>query len=170
MPSITIKEPKLEDESAFLNAMHQSKDIHHPWVKPPLTSDEFREYLKRSQQSNQKCYLVWDNNNLVGVFNVSEIVRGFFQNAYLGFYVIKTYAGLGVMSKGLKLVLEKVFTELDLHRIEANIQPDNINSINLVKKNGFRKEGYSPKYLNIKGEWRDHERFAITVEDWHKKL
>lgn len=70
------------------------------------------------------------------------------------------------MSAGLKLVLHSVFTELKLHRLEANIQPGNIKSIQLVQSNGFKKEGYSPRYLKIQDEWRDHERWAITYENW----
>ena len=67
---------------------------------------------------------------------------------------------------GLKLVLAYAFEELKLHRLEANIQPNNAPSIRLVKANRFRKEGYSERYLNINGEWRDFERWAITYEDW----
>ncbi len=77
--------------------------------------------------------------NITGVFNLSEIVRGYFQNAYLGFYAVADYAGKGYMSAGLKLVLQDAFENLKLHRLEANIQPGNIRSINLVKNNGFRK-------------------------------
>lgn len=167
MKSIIIREPQLIDESAFLEAMQRSENIHYPWVKAPITSTEFHEYIQRYQQTNQKSYLVCENDNhIVGVFNVSEIVRGLFQNAYLGFYGVAGYTGKGYMSDGLKLVLNKVFSELKLHRLEANIQPQNINSINLVKANGFRKEGYSPRYLKVNNEWRDHERWAITYEDW----
>jgi RimJ/RimL family protein N-acetyltransferase len=72
------------------------------------------------------------------------------------------------MSSGLKLVLNEFFNEMKLHRLEANIQPENIRSINLVKNNGFRKEGYSPCYLKINNEWRDHERWAITLEDFNQ--
>ena len=93
-------------------------------------------------------------------------MRGLFQNAYLGFSVVIEYAGKGYMSIGLKLVLHKIFTELNLHRVEANIQPQNTKSINLVKANGFRKEGFSPRYLKINGNWRDFERWAIIYEDW----
>jgi len=99
-----------------------------------------------------------DKENIVGVFNVSEIVRGLFQNAYLGFYVVADFSGKGYyMSSGLKLVLGKIFNKLKLHRIEANIQPDNIQSIQLIKKNGVRYEGFSPRYLKIDNEWRGHE-------------
>jgi [ribosomal protein S5]-alanine N-acetyltransferase len=83
-----------------------------------------------------------------------------------GFYSVSDYAGQGYMNHALKLVLRNIFEEMKLHRIEANIQPKNIRSINLVKANGFFKEGFSPRYLNINGVWCDHERWALTYEDW----
>lgn len=106
------------------------------------------------------------SGNIVGVFNINEIVRGLFQSAYLGFYVVADYAAKGYMSVGLKLILAKVFNELKLHRIEANIQPDNLRSIALIKKNGFRYEGFSPRYLKINDEWCGHEHWAMTYEDF----
>ena len=53
-----------------------------------------------------------------------------------------------------------------MHRVEANIQPDNVKSIRLIKRLKFRHEGFSPKYLNIGGQWRDHDRYALTLEDY----
>ncbi len=165
--NMTLRVLKFEDKDAFLKAMLKSRSLHHPWVSPPLTSEEFDEYWKRFQESNQKSYLACDElNHIVGVFNVSEIVRGAFQNAFLGFYGNNDYTSKGYMSVGLKLVQKKVFEELALHRLEANIQPGNAKSINLVKNNGFHKEGYSPRYLKVNEQWCDHERWAITYEDW----
>lgn len=167
MDTIIIRDLRLEDKDAFIAAMQRSQNLHRPWVKSPQTPQEFEDYFQRYQQQNQKSFLVCDQlENIAGVFNVSEIVRGFFQNAYLGFYAVTDYDGQGYMSAGLKLLLKEVFKKMELHRLEANIQPENINSINLVKNNGFRKEGYSQRYLKIDGEWRDHERWAITHEDW----
>jgi GrpB-like predicted nucleotidyltransferase (UPF0157 family)/RimJ/RimL family protein N-acetyltransferase len=167
MMNVFVREPKIEDKEAFISAMQHSQSLHHPWVKPPTTSQEFDEYFQRYQQTNQKSFLVCNEaGNIVGVFNVSEIVRGLFQNAYLGFYAVVNFAGKGYMSAGLKLVLAKIFNEFRLHRIEANIQPDNIRSIQLVKKNGFRYEGFSPRYLKIDNEWRGHEHWAMTYEDF----
>jgi GrpB-like predicted nucleotidyltransferase (UPF0157 family)/predicted acetyltransferase len=169
MNKVVIREIESEDKQTFLKAMNRSQFLHHPWVKAPLISDEFDEYYSRTQQPNQKGFLVCDQpGNIVGIFNVSEIVRGLFQNAYLGFYAVSDYAGKGYMSAGLKLVLDKVFNELKLHRIEANIQPNNIRSINLVKNNGFRYEGFSPRYLKINNEWRGREHWAMTFEDFIK--
>ncbi len=102
----------------------------------------------------------------VHFFNVREIVLCVFQSAYLGYFAVKAYEAKGYMSAALKLVLEQVFTSLGLHRIEANIQPNNIASLHLAQANGFKKEGYSPRYLKVDGEWCDHERWAMTYEDW----
>jgi GrpB-like predicted nucleotidyltransferase (UPF0157 family)/RimJ/RimL family protein N-acetyltransferase len=167
MTSITIREPKIEDKNEFIAAMQRSKSIHHPWVKAPTTGQEFDEYFQRYLQSNQKSFLICNQEgSIVGIFNINEIVRGLFQNAYLGFYVVADYAGKGYMSAGLKLVLSNAFNDLKLHRLEANIQPDNSLSIQLIKKNGFRYEGFSPRYLKIDNEWRGHEHWAITYEEY----
>src|ERR671935_3259584 len=69
------------------------------------------------------------------------------------------------MRDGLQLVLDYAFGPLGLHRIEANIQPGNSASIALARGAGFRLEGFSPRYLLIGGQWRAHERYAITAEE-----
>lgn len=167
MSELIIREPKISDAETFISAMQRSQNLHSPWVKSPQTKEEFEKYLQRSQLANQKSFLAClFSGNIVGVFNINEIVLGVFQSAYLGFYSVSNYAGLGYMSRALKLVLKNIFEEMKLHRIEANIQPNNIRSINLVKANGFSKEGFSPRYLNINGVWCDHERWALTYEDW----
>lgn len=167
--NIQIREVISADKEKFILAMQRSESLHAPWTTAPKTSNEFEQYIKRIQQPNQKGLLVEINEkDIAGVFNINEIVLGCFQSAYLGFYATIDYAGQGVMSAALKLVLQHIFQELNLHRIEANIQPGNKKSIQLVYSNGFKKEGYSPKYLKIDGEWRDHERWAMTYEDWSK--
>ncbi len=99
------------------------------------------------------------------MFTVSQIFRGAFQSAYLGYYANARHARQGFMREALAQVVDHSFGPLALHRIEANIQPGNVPSIALARGAGFRLEGFSPRYLLIGGQWRDHERYALTAED-----
>ncbi len=167
MNRIKIRTLSENDEKIFLEAMLRSEAFHHPWVKPPVSSEVFQDYYLKYQKLNNVCYLVCNElDDIVGVFNISEIILGVFKSAYLGYFAVQGYENKGYMSQGLKLVLEQVFTQHGLHRLEANIQPNNLQSIYLAQNNGFQKEGYSPRYLKIDDEWKDHERWAITYEDW----
>ena len=73
------------------------------------------------------------------------------------------------MTEAVGLTLKFAFKNLKLHRVEANVQPQNLASIAVLRKNNFTEEGFSPKYLKIGGRWRDHERWAIIAENWKKK-
>jgi ribosomal-protein-alanine N-acetyltransferase len=105
---------------------------------------------------------------IAGVINVSQIFHGNFRSAYLGYYAGAPFMGQGYMSEGLRLVLRHAFGTLGLHRLEADIQPRNRDSIRLVRCAGFQREGFSPRYLKILGRWRDHERRAIIAEAFRR--
>src|SRR4030095_9518042 len=98
------------------------------------------------------------SGGIVGVININDVIRGAFQSASLGYYAFTLYAGQGLMSEGMLLVLRRAFGKLKLHRLEANIQPANRSSIALVRKCGFVREGLSRRLLKVRGRWRDHER------------
>ncbi|HEU5196898.1 MAG TPA: GNAT family N-acetyltransferase [Methylomirabilota bacterium] len=152
--------------------MRRSRRLHARWVIPPASVPAYRRYLTRSRRATQVAYFVVrrDTNELAGVINVSEIVRGNFQSAYLGYYAFTPHAGHGLMREGLTHVIEQAFTKLKLHRLEANIQPANNPSIRLVRSLNFRCEGLSLRYLHIAGGWRDHQRWALLKEDWQHFL
>ncbi|MGE5686606.1 MAG: GNAT family N-acetyltransferase [Gemmatimonadota bacterium] len=106
---------------------------------------------------------------LVGAINLTAIVRGMFQSGCLGCYIGASYAGRGYLTEVLQLMLRTAFRTLRLHRVEASIQPGNRASIALVERAGFRREGYSRRYLKIAGRWRDHERWALLAEEWRPR-
>ena len=165
---ISIRLGSSADEGEFLGAVDRSRKLHHPWVQAPATPQAFQDYLSKHTDPHGAAFFVWldEPSALVGVVNLSEIVFGCFRSAYLGYYAFVPYAGRGYMTQGLELVIDRAFDDMKLHRLEANIQPGNGPSKALVKRLGFRREGFSPRYLKINGRWRDHERWAILSEDW----
>jgi [ribosomal protein S5]-alanine N-acetyltransferase len=109
-----------------------------------------------------------DDGAIAGYFGLGQIFYGQFRNAYLGYYAFEPFAGRGYMREGLELVLRYAFGDLHLHRVQASIQPGNERSIALVRGAAFRREGLARRYLNSGGRWRDHEQWALTVEDRHE--
>jgi ribosomal-protein-alanine N-acetyltransferase len=165
---VFLRAPSKGDAAEFLALNRASRRLHKGLASPPVEPAHFEAYLKRGRDERSACFLVCgvEDGRIVGAMNLSEIVRGIFRSAYLGYYVGEPYAGRGYMTEALGLLLGQAFGPLRLHRIEANIQPGNTASIALVRRAGFVKEGYSRRYLKICGRWRDHERWAILAEDW----
>lgn len=168
LPNVRVRTPCEKDLENFLRRVRESKALHHPWVYPPRTETEFLAYLDRLCGDSHKGYLVVDRDDQVihGVVNVNEIVHGNFKSGYLGYYGFSGSTGNGFMRAGLAMAISDVFKNNALNRLEANIQPENQASRNLVKTLRFRLEGYSPRYLNIGGIWKDHERWAVTAVEW----
>jgi len=162
---VSLHTPGKGDESEFLEAVAASGELHRPWVSPPASQAAFAAYLDRLREPVHTGFFLRVEGRLVGVVNINNIVKGAFRSGYLGYYAFSGGEGRGHMADGLRLVLDRAFGELGLHRVEANIQPGNLRSIALVRRLDFRNEGFSPRYLLVAGEWRDHERWALTVED-----
>ena len=164
-PRVHLRPLDPADEAEFLRLVHRSRTLHRPWSHPPATPDDFRE-LAASRPGDARLVICRnDDAAIVGYFSLGQIFYGHFRNAYLGYYAFEPYAGHGYMREGLELVLRHAFGALKLHRVQASIQPENERSIALVRSAGFRKEGLSLRYLKIGGRWRDHEHWAITIED-----
>jgi ribosomal-protein-alanine N-acetyltransferase len=167
---VFLRPPSAEDEREFLERMRASRSLHAPWVSMPSTPDAYAAYLERSRLETNAFYLAHrrEDDAIVGFLNISEIVRGKFQSAFLGYGAVAEFAGRGYLTEAMELLLREAFTRLRLHRLEANIQPGNTASIALARRCGFELEGFSPRYLKIGGRWRDHERWAITKESWRR--
>jgi ribosomal-protein-alanine N-acetyltransferase len=150
----------------FLAAVRRSRHLHGRWVTPPTSDEAFKLYVQALQGPGGYGYAVRAEGDLAGVINLGGVMRGLFQNAFLGYYAFAPLDHRGYMAEALERVLQLAFQRHRLHRLEANIQPDNQRSKALVQGAGFRLEGFSPRYLKIAGRWRDHERWALTHEEW----
>ena len=153
------------DRRALIALAESSRELHTPWIAPPLTAHMFKAYLRRTQRDDHAGFAVClrgsDADEIVGVINLNHAIRGTFLSASLAYYAAQAHAGRRYMREGLMQVTRHAFRQLGLHRIEANIQPANLRSIRLVRSCGFEREGLSRQFLFINGAWRDHERWAI---------
>jgi ribosomal-protein-alanine N-acetyltransferase len=165
---VLVRRPRLADRDEFIRLAGASARFHRGLVSPPRHPADFAAYVRRSRDPRQLPLLVCRRADgaILGAINLSEIVRGNFWSAYLGYYAFAAHARQGYMTEALRLVVRHAFRGLRLHRLEANIQPGNDASIALVRRLGFAREGFSPRYLRIGGPWRDHERWALLRERW----
>ncbi|MEU5974671.1 GNAT family protein [Streptomyces sp. NPDC047315] len=169
---VAIRPFTLDDGAEFCAAARASTALHRPWLHPPLGPEEYRRYATKLIEGRGKGdkagFLVCEQQHggrIAGFVNINNIVGGAFRSGALGYGAFAHAAGRGLLGEGLELVMDHAFgPAMSLHRLEANIQPGNAASVALVKRAGFRLEGYSPDFLHIAGAWRDHERWAITTE------
>lgn len=167
-PRVRLRRPRPSDRAEYLSLNRRSGRFYGRWATPPTTPRAFATLIARSRRPGEACFLICRRADgaILGAVELSEIARGRFRSAYLGFHIGAPYARQGYMREALALVLRYCFARLRLHRVEANVQPGNRASRALVRQLGFLREGYSPRYLKIAGRWRDHERWALLVEDW----
>ncbi|MDQ6618095.1 MAG: GNAT family N-acetyltransferase [Pseudomonadota bacterium] len=159
-----------------MQAVQASRALHARWVQPPASAVAFRLYVRRYATDALRDIAATrhigllaferEGDRLAGVFNLSEIIHGALRSAFVGYYAFSSMNARGLMRDGLALTLDVAFSVLRLHRVEVNVQPTNDRSIALVDALGFTREGYSRRYVKVRGRWHDHVRYAMLVEDW----
>jgi ribosomal-protein-alanine N-acetyltransferase len=161
-----IQAPEATDEEAFLSAMQESVGLHYPWVSAPKNHKGWKRYMDRLERINEAGFLVktLEDGAICGVVNLNIITYEALCSAQVSYFGVAGQAEKGYMKEGLLQVVRHAFSELGLHRLEANIQPENNASIALAQSTGFQYEGFSPRLLKINGKWCDHERWAILAD------
>ncbi|MGX1880689.1 GNAT family N-acetyltransferase [Streptomyces sp. NPDC055287] len=170
-PRVALRHFSHADADEFTARARESRSLHRPWLFPPEQPVAYASYAGLLLDDPARVgYLVCERSDgrIAGFININNIVGGGFLCGALGYGAFAHAAGRGLMSEGLGLVVDQAFGPLGLHRLEANIQPGNKASIALVRRAGFRLEGYSPDFIHVDGAWRDHERWAITSEMRHR--
>jgi [ribosomal protein S5]-alanine N-acetyltransferase len=162
---VTLRQLTAGDRAEFTGRVTASSGLLRPWAVLPGTSEEFDAYLERFDGETAQCLLVClrETGAIAGTISLSDISRGPYQRATVGYNAFLPHARQGHLSAGMGLAIRYAFDDLKLHRLEADIQPANRASLEFARKTGFRREGYSPGLVYIDGAWRDHERWAMTA-------
>jgi ribosomal-protein-alanine N-acetyltransferase len=171
---------RLRDAQAWSEARIRNEEWLAPWEgrQPGLPDTTWEDrhspssyaamlrMMRRESRAGRSLPLaIVVRGSLAGQVTVANVVRGAFQSASVGYWVDRDVAGRGVMPTALALVVDHCLGPVGLHRVEANIRPENGPSLRVVRKLGFREEGLHPRFLFIDGAWRDHLSFAVTRED-----
>lgn len=166
-----LRYPTIKDCAEYIALAKESEKFHRGLMIMAKTDEDFEAFLARNEKEENECFLICrkEDDAIAGMISLSQIFRGIFQNAYLGYALGEKFTKQGLMTEAIELILRFAFVNLKLHRVEANVQPVNLASIAVLRRNGFVKEGFSRRYLKIDNKWRDHERWAIIAEDWKKR-
>ncbi|MEH0073692.1 GNAT family protein [Pannonibacter sp. Pt2] len=169
-----LRPPLMADFPQWSVLREESRSFLSPWEPlwpvDDLTKPAFRRRLRRYANDRKEgrsypFFLFSQDGTLLGGATLSNIRRGVAQCCSLGYWMGARHAGKGHMSRAVALIAPFCFDVLRLHRIEAACLPSNGPSIQLLRKNGFTREGYARRYLNINGQWQDHLLFARLADD-----
>lgn len=172
---VVLRQPTLRDWRAWSELRHASRGFLTPWEPAwPFDALGRKAYRRRLRQQTAEwrggmgvTFFVFGrrDGHLMGGISVTNLRRGVAQSASLGYWVGERFARQGVMTEALLLVLDFLFVDLGLHRVEAATLPHNTASRRLLEKIGFVEEGRGRGYLRIAGQWQDHVLYALLAED-----
>lgn len=181
-PRVILRPMRPSDFEAWRAVRVRSRDWLEPWE--PLPDPGTADAIENREAFRARCG-AWDrqrqfdsaygfgvflgSGELVGEVSLGSVQRGPFQSAFAGYWVDRDHAGCGYTPEAVVLLLRYGFEDLRLHRIEAAIVPRNAPSRRVAAKLGLRDEGISLRFLQIRGVYEDHVRYAVTVEEWRER-
>lgn len=124
-----------------------------------------RAGARRARLGTSLPFALRVEGRLAGQVTLDNVVLGALRSGYLGYWIDRSVAGRGMASLAVALVCDHAFGAVGLHRVEADIRPENLPSQRLVERLAFRREGLLRRYLDIDGDWRDHVSYALLAED-----
>jgi [ribosomal protein S5]-alanine N-acetyltransferase len=154
------------DNEEWLSPWEPSAPL--PWRQrhtPPAFRAMRRAVVRRARAGLSLPFAVRVDGRLAGQVTVDNIVRGALRSGHLGYWVDRGVSGRGLATLAVALVCDHAFGAAGLHRLQADIRPENLRSQRLVERLGFRQEGVLRRYLDIDGDWRDHLSYALLAED-----
>lgn len=169
---VTLRLLRVRDSKTLERLILGNREWLRPWeATNPMGPNSFdikamaRGLVRQlDNQSGLPCLIEY-RGEVVGQLNVANILYGSVSSAVIGYWVVPEVAGKGVTPTAVALISDYLFNVVGLHRIEIDIRPENVASLRVVEKLGFRYEGLKERYIHINGAWRDHYVFALTHEE-----
>jgi [ribosomal protein S5]-alanine N-acetyltransferase len=164
---VELRPARVEDAEALATLYAAQRGFLAPFdpVRPdafytvPGQRMELEQAVAQSRADLRHRFVILVEDRIVGTLGISNVVRGQFQSANLGYFVAQEMNGRGVATRAVALAAEWAFGRIGLHRLEAGTLVDNLASQRVLEKNGFDRIGLARSYLRIAGDWRDHVLF-----------
>jgi ribosomal-protein-alanine N-acetyltransferase len=160
------------DARVLQNELLSNRSWLQPWeatIPHGAASFDMRLSIRRLLQQYRDGagypFVMEYDGEVAGQLNVWGVSRGSLCSATIGYWVSERFAGRGITPTAVALATDACFADFGLHRMEICIRPENVASLRVVEKLGFRYEGLRRRYIHIDGDWRDHYAFALTRED-----
>jgi ribosomal-protein-alanine N-acetyltransferase len=176
---LVLRPPRTNDVPEIRRALRVNAAHLRPWSVAPGPGEDpaslasvSRALLqhRREWKRGQTFVLIItprnDDRLIIGRIALGGVLRGAFQNAYLGYWIDQQHQGRGLMTEAVQATTSFAFGALGLHRVQAAVMPHNDPSLRVLEKVGYRREGIAERYLCIAGRWEDHVLFAVTAEEW----
>jgi [ribosomal protein S5]-alanine N-acetyltransferase len=169
---LKLRVAKLRDSKELERIILGNREWLRPWeATNPHAPNSFdvkvqlRGLLRQLSDESGMPFVIEVQGKLQGQLNVANVMYGSVSSAVLGYWVSPEVAGRGVMPTAVALVTDYLMDQVGLHRVEINVRPENLASLRVIQKLGFRYEGLKQRYIHINGDWRDHYVFALTKEE-----
>lgn len=171
---LVLRDLRRRDAHAWREVRARNVAWLAPWeaTVPPESGEQvptFPEMVRRFRaEARSGRTIAWAmtlDTRLIGQVTVGGISLGSLRSASIGYWIDSRVAGRGLTPLAVAMACDHCFRVLRLHRIEIVIRPENVASLRVVAKLGFRHEGARPAYLHIDGAWRDHDVYAMNAEE-----
>ncbi|MGF3056817.1 GNAT family N-acetyltransferase [Microbacterium sp. YY-01] len=166
---VSIRLIRQRDARVLQRELEQNRQWLQPWEATLPTASVsidmrvgIRRLLQQYRDGNSYPFVMLYNGEVVGQLSIWGVMRGSLCSATIGYWISERWAGRGITPTAVALATDLAFSQLGLHRIEICIRPENVASVRVVQKLGFRYEGLRPSYIHIDGDWRDHWAFALV--------
>jgi ribosomal-protein-alanine N-acetyltransferase len=169
---VTLRLLRVRDAKALERLILGNREWLRPWeATNPFGPNSFdikamtKGLVRQLDNQTGLPFVIEHQGQVVGQLNVANILYGSVSNAVIGYWVVPEVAGRGITPTAVALATDYLFNVVGLHRVEIDIRPENVASLRVVEKLGFRYEGLKERYIHINGAWRDHYVFALTHEE-----